>query len=970
VKLPCLLRRLLAVVVSCLTCSTPVLAFRADELAGPLRNMAPPLQIAASTGRVSAAQLKLANDAQTQGVAVRWHSRDGTPVSVRGRDLGKRRSFSGGQGLVLGARTAYGQNAAAILDNLSGLYRIRDAAREFSVMSIHPDALRFQHVKMAQRYEDLRVVGGELLVHFDGDGQAYEVNGRYVPDLNLPVVPKIQAGEAVRAAQRDLAGLGVSQVLLKPGMELVVFALLPEPALAYEMIFSTDDPLAKPGRWRYWVDANRGEIIRRYNDIRRIAAPTGNGSHATITGSLLQGEGGASVNVTGWFENTGNYYLYSKPRYWYVVNRATSGFSDNNTYAYRETAGWDASDRAEMSAANNFDLVQTFFKNVLGRNSFDNSNAYARANVHEGVSYVNAYWDGADFHFGDGDGIAANELVVLDVCGHEYTHAVTENTANLEYYSESGALNESFSDILGTAIEFSVQPDGRALYPDKSPGAADWLIGEDCWIETKALRDMRNPRNSETVGSGNEQPSRYHGTYWYSGVYDNGGVHYNSGVQNFVFYLLSEGGSGNNDGTNYNVIGIGITNAEKIAYRALTVYCGQHTDYPSAPAAWLSAAQDLNAAWVASVQAAWDAVGVGSGSSSGDAWDPGDNTGEGATELVTPTSLEQSHGPHTLSASDSYDWYEVYLSAGVRYNFNTIGGNGDNYGELYRDATTNNRVAFDDDAGGNMQFSLSYTSTVSRWYYLRVRAYYVGRSASYTLKYRVTGGSSGTDLATALDATTLSWITGGSGNWVGETIDAHDGVDAARSGVIGDNQLSWAKTTAQGPGLVSFWWKVSSERNNDFLIFYRDGVERKRISGEVTWQNEIFTVPAGSHTLTWSYVKNHGVSTGSDAGWLDQVVWTAASPGATKNDFDGDGQCDVGCYYDKTGTWYIFKSSEGFFETQFGYAGTVPVTGDFDGDGKTDIGCYYAPGGNWYVFKSTEGFWQTQFGYAGTIPLK
>ena len=86
-------------------------------------------------------------------------------------------------------------------------------------------------------------------------------------------------------------------------------------------------------------------------------------------------------------------------------------------------------------------------------------------------------------------------------------------------------------------------------------------------------------------------------------------------------------------------------------------------------------------------------------------------------------------------------------------------------------------------------------------------------------------------------------------------------------------------------------------------------------------------------------------------------------------DFDGDGKCDIGCYYPPSGSWYQMKSTAGFGTFQFGYAGTIPIVGDFDGDGVDDIGCYYPPGGNWYVMKSMEGFWQTQFGYAGTIPI-
>ena len=95
----------------------------------------------------------------------------------------------------------------------------------------------------------------------------------------------------------------------------------------------------------------------------------------------------------------------------------------------------------------------------------------------------------------------------------------------------------------------------------------------------------------------------------------------------------------------------------------------------------------------------------------------------------------------------------------------------------------------------------------------------------------------------------------------------------------------------------------------------------------------------------------------------------AGAAKAAANDFDGDGRSDIGCYYPPGGNWYGFSSGEGFWQTQFGYAGTLPVTGTFDGDGRSDIGCYFPAGGAWYLFKSTEGFSQTQFGYAGTIPV-
>jgi len=120
----------------------------------------------------------------------------------------------------------------------------------------------------------------------------------------------------------------------------------------------------------------------------------------------------------------------------------------------------------------------------------------------------------------------------------------------------------------------------------------------------------------------------------------------------------------------------------------------------------------------------------------GDAWDPGDNTGAGASNLGAPNATDQTHGPHTLSAGDYYDWYAVYLTSGLKYNFNTVGGTGDDYAELFSDTAGNNLLATDDDSGGNYQFSLTYTATATGWYYLRVRTYYLGQSAAHTLHYK------------------------------------------------------------------------------------------------------------------------------------------------------------------------------------------------------------------------------------------
>jgi hypothetical protein len=139
----------------------------------------------------------------------------------------------------------------------------------------------------------------------------------------------------------------------------------------------------------------------------------------------------------------------------------------------------------------------------------------------------------------------------------------------------------------------------------------------------------------------------------------------------------------------------------------------------------------------------------------------------------------------------------------------------------------------------------------------------------------------GTSLPVALD-TNLVFTTGGDVPWTGQVITSMDGVDAAQSGgPIGHNKQSWMETTVNGPGEISFAWKVSS-RAGDYLEFHIDGVLKTgRISGNVDWVMKSYAVEPGTHTLRWRYVKDgsDNNSNVSDAGWVDGLTWTPAATG-------------------------------------------------------------------------------------------
>ena len=133
----------------------------------------------------------------------------------------------------------------------------------------------------------------------------------------------------------------------------------------------------------------------------------------------------------------------------------------------------------------------------------------------------------------------------------------------------------------------------------------------------------------------------------------------------------------------------------------------------------------------------------------------------------------------------------------------------------------------------------------------------------------------GVTLAEALDNTELNWATGGDTKWFGQTETYIYDNDSAQSAHIGNLKSTYIETNVTGPGKLSFYWKVSSEANYDFLRFYIDDIEQANISGEVDWHQMSFDIVRGNHTLKWAYTKDEYVKAGSDCGWLDKVVYSA-----------------------------------------------------------------------------------------------
>jgi hypothetical protein len=161
-------------------------------------------------------------------------------------------------------------------------------------------------------------------------------------------------------------------------------------------------------------------------------------------------------------------------------------------------------------------------------------------------------------------------------------------------------------------------------------------------------------------------------------------------------------------------------------------------------------------------------------------------------------------------------------------------------------------------------------------------------SASFTIKVTANNGLFATkafglaispSISDAMDQTALVFTSSGNLPWSPQTTSTHDGVDAAQCGAITHDQTSVMQTTVTGPGVFSFWWKVSSESDCDYLTFHIDDVQQSgAISGNVNWQQKSYTLKAGSHTLKWIYSKDDSINSGSDCGWVDQLTLPAATP--------------------------------------------------------------------------------------------
>jgi bacillolysin len=487
-------------------------------------------------------------------------------------------------------------------------------AGELRLRPARPDLVMTsrRHDRADQYHRGVRVFGGDVVMQLEG-AQVLSIFGTLHRGLDLDTTPAIDEDAALAALERRGA---------EPHAEPPELVVLPRDGGLYLLAWRIRATV--PGDIRqYFVDARTGAVVFDYTDVKTQTPMIGVGTG--VLGdekklSVRQASSGQFIAEDGrrpptlrTYDMQGNIqrtvdFLSGRVALSPATELATSA---NNTWT----------DGMAVDAHVYSGFTYDFLFKRYNRQGLDNGNIRIISLVHPArrddlftplgsqwpLFFANAAYFGSGvvaYGVGFPPGVTTGGRTVdflsgaLDIVAHELAHGVTQYTSNLIYRNESGALNEAFSDIIGTAVEFTFHPPGSGLM------RADYLLGEDAF-RPGGIRSMADPG---VFGHPDHYAIRYTGTA------DNGGVHINSGIANHAFYLAIEGGTNRTSGL--AVQGVGAPNRQQIEnvfYRAFTELLPSSATFGLARAATIQAARDLygaNSSPERAIIQAWDAVGV------------------------------------------------------------------------------------------------------------------------------------------------------------------------------------------------------------------------------------------------------------------------------------------------------------------------------------------------------------------------
>ncbi|HDR5276907.1 M4 family metallopeptidase [Bacillus cereus] len=483
------------------------------------------------------------------------------------------------------------------LEENKELFRVNPQT-DLTLKEVKSDDLGMKHYVYTRSVNKVPVDGAQFIVHTDKEGKVTTVNGDVHPAAAKSLKGNTQAKitketallnawNHIKLTKNDtlvkVDGNTLDQV--KENLEstnekadLVVY----EKDGGYFLTFKVQLQFIKPygANWQIYVNAENGTIVDSYNAVTDVESAQ-KGYGRGVLGDRKE------LNTT--FDSVKRkYYLKDTTKSMnggyietFTLNHSDADYAVNYRLLDADNAWINKDQGPAVDAHYHAGIVYDYYQNIHNRNSIDGRGGKIRSGVNYGVNVNNAFWNGQQMIYGDGDGSEFIPLSgSLDVVAHELTHAVTQYSAGLRYVNQSGALNESFSDVFG----YFVDP-------------ANWDIGEAVYtpdISGDALRSLSNP---EKYG----QPSHMRDYQILPATKegDNGGVHINSGIPNKAAYLTIDA--------------IGIEKAEEIYYRALTTYLMPTSDFKQARTALLQSAADYDgydSATYKAVETAWNQVGV------------------------------------------------------------------------------------------------------------------------------------------------------------------------------------------------------------------------------------------------------------------------------------------------------------------------------------------------------------------------